>query len=113
MQVLAGERVVEVYTHFLSDRDDETGELPSLCILQLYDVAFGYVFAVKLAVDGEHLLVEFDDSALVIFSVCTLNGDSEVKTVAYCKRHDGLFEIFEHHAEAAEESEWFAGACLF
>ena len=113
MEVAAGQEMVEVNDHGLFVHlHNDTVEAIAVGVGQRDDIARIDVFLVETAVDGEHLLVEFDDVLLHIGAVRRVHAEIEIKFVAFGEGHNVAFEGFEHGAKAADKLERMLGGRL-
>ena len=116
VQILAGQRVVEVYCHLVvADFQHLAEETLSVLVLQRNDGILVYIVGVELAVDAEHLLVGVQHAFCLMLSVCLLLSEREVEVVLLLvvESHDGVLEVVESQSESAQELEWLFCCCLF
>lgn len=100
MEVAASKEVVEVnHNGLLLHLNDDAVKAIAVGIRQGNDIAWVDVLLVKAAIDGEHLLVEFNDVLLHIGAVRLVHAEIEVKLVALGQGNDVALEGFEHGAK--------------
>ena len=77
----------------------------AILILQWDDGAYLYVLRVKLAIDGEDLLVQVDDTLVIVLTVSLLWLQLKVELLALSQVYYLLLECRQGNAHAADEEE--------
>lgn len=113
VEFVASERVVEVNLNLVStDFKNLCYKEVAVLVLERNLCSLEYVLAVEVSVNGEHLLVEFDNTLRVIFAERLVLVEFEVKLLAATQILKYVLESIQGCTESSNEHERLFLSCF-
>ena len=105
-EILASQRVVQVYFHFLfANFYDTSIETLTLFVLQGNDSVFIDMLVVEMPVNAEHIAVKVEYKVVVIVAISLLLGDGEIKSGSLLQVNHLLFKGVKGNSESGYKLE--------